>query len=226
MTIFELYLQLAKRGLNVSLFFCGLAVIGILLALKIPFPIAILPFLFLSICYFMIHLYYWQRAKKLAPLPLTGSFPNNHYLIENFDPNYFFFLPNGLLYQKITSQKAYSGRKMIFQSKDGESIYLLLRKNRNEYIIIQNEQVVLRILIEDKSLQELPANEKTIIVRKNGGSGVYFFKKNHLIGQLQKGWMPLDWIHLFRLNTPVLTFLEPLPQNEKIALFLITTIFV
>lgn len=226
MTIDKFYLQLARRGLNFSLFFCGLAAIGILLALKIPFPIAILPFLFLSICYFAIHLYYWQRAKKLSQLPLTGSLPNNHYLIENIDPNYYFFLPNGLLYQKITLHKAYSGKKMVVQSKDGEKIYLLLRKERNEYIIIQNEQVVLRILIEDKSLQEMPTNEKTIIVRKNGGSGIYFYENNHLIGQLQKGWMPLAWIHLFRLNTPVLTFLEPLPMDEKIALFLVTTIFV
>ena len=84
MTIQEFYLQLAKRGLNISLFFCLLAVVFLLLALDIPFPIVVLPFMFLSLCYFFIHLHYWRRAK--IPLPVATVFPANHYLLVSQAP--------------------------------------------------------------------------------------------------------------------------------------------
>lgn len=227
MTIQELYLKLAKRGLHISLFFCSLAIIGVLLALNIPFPIAIFPFMLLSVCYFFIHLYYWHRAKKMVPLDLATVFPANHYLIENHAPNYYFFLPNGLLYQAITLQKLNSGQQVTFMSKESNKrTYTLIRKKRSEQMITHNGHVMLRFLhAKDHILHDGSMNRNTILVRFNGMNGLSFYKNERIIARLQKGWMPLDWLHLFRLNTPVLTFYEPVNDLEKETIFLASTIY-
>lgn len=45
---------------------------------------------------------------------------------------------------------------------------------------------------------------------------------NEMIGRVRKGWMPLEWSHLFKdVNTPVLTFDKALVEEERLVLLAI-----
>ena len=111
-------------------------------------------------------------------------------------------------------------------STNHDRTYIMYRKGRKQHVITNRERVLLRFTGEEKHLfQAVPVYENMIVARYNRMNGLSFYKNERLIATLQKGWMPLDWLHLFRLNTPVLTFYEPVEREEKDAIFLASTFY-
>lgn len=227
MTIKDFYQRQGTRGLNISLFFIGMAIICLLLLRKISFPVVVIPFMLISSIYFVIHLYYWTKAHKTTAIDQEKLAVHDYHLIEFDGSDVYLFRPNGIDQGNIKIHSTIRGIQIEYFDEHGHRNKYFLKKAKNGYQVdAVNRGKRFLIQREKKPLfSRIEIDDEMIFVYYFQINSLTFQKDGRLIARMQKGWMPLAWQQIFRLNTPVVTFYETVDFYEKEAIYLVILLY-
>jgi len=226
MSMKTFYYKLGNQSLNISLFFTMISIIILLILAEHNQPLAACFLLLsLSIFYYMIHLYYFKKSVRLNVKKgyNDGKSGLDVFLIEKASSYTYFFQPNGIANIKIQRKHTLKGLYLIY-FENNRVMFMNIRKENDRSITItfNDGKVIVRIDPKGKEniIGEIIFPQNRFKIKRLPNREIVFYNKYRQLAVNKRGWLPLDWISLFRLNTPVVTFQEKLTSTERAAILL------
>lgn len=230
MSIRDFYYKLSNISLNISFFFTLFAIIATFLLNHQPKPPLLSTiFLYFSIFYYMVHLFY---IKKAIHIHYKVKFINkdthsNVFLLEKAASHEFYlFQPNGISNTKIQLKLRWKG-PVIILTKQSIELTMQLKKGRKGIIAfsINNDDIYGMIFTKDckNIVGKIIFPNYSLLIQRQADRSLIFLKENRQVAMKRKGWLLLEWTSRFRLNTPVITFQERLTWVEKMVIVLAIT---
>jgi hypothetical protein len=233
------------NGSLVSLIPVFLIVIGNILFLQINEIMAlIIPFLFYSFICIQAYLFRLDQSVKIEKSLQSSRqryqtiFDANHLLVlflNTSSPQLFLFFPDGQLAGELKKNNGKTSKMFkritIFTLSNSENKilgYFKVSGRKSEKIEVFDEKKInlghfkkQKQKVMGKGKKELYDATGRFVGAIEGSS--YFMDEQIMsrceqkVGRLRRGWMPLEWSNVFpEPNTPVLSFLDKLPEKNKL----------
>ncbi|MCU9595744.1 hypothetical protein OEV82_15060 [Caldibacillus thermolactis] len=229
MSIKQFYYLLGKQSLHISIYFSLIAYIFLYIYVtRQKLELAIYLLMFLSIFYYSFHLYYLRRSNQtfvqMDPYDHRRlDFPNI-YLIEQDQNNFYFFHPDGVAESIGKIQFTWRGWCLSYFFRDEQKQRFKL-KIKNNQIHFHIDSMNIYITKESRKLYgKIQFVNKTITFTQEKYNEITFYDKYIQIASVKKGWLPTELTKRFRLNIPILCFLERVTTLEKDAIFMVLMI--
>lgn len=222
MSIKQFYYLLGKQSLTIGIYFTILAYIFLYIFLtKQKLELAIYLLMFLSIFYYFLHLYYLRKSNRMiiqiAQLKYDVKDLPEVYLIEQDQSNVYFFQPNGYAQNIGKIHLTWKGWYLTYYFRGQQQLKIKLKIKKNTVYFKIDEFNIFAYLIKEKNKirGKILFENKTITFSKEIFHEINFFLGSNCIVTVKKGWLPVQLTNRFRLNTPIICFLERVNELEK-----------
>lgn len=222
MTIKDYYIKLSNTSFHISLYFLVLAIVWTLVSIYIFDTNVLLSsmiFMIISTIYFSFYKYFDRKSVRIAIYDKENN--QDSYskimLIERDQDCYYFFSPEGrVLFTIMPGKKQY----YINNEQNVEIARIETTSGGTMYFHYKNE-------IYSGSFMNgtIKLADGKVMVKKTSNIGGLFEKNGYKIAEWKRGFLPLNWTTIFRLNIPVLTFHENTIPAERFCIMLLTVIY-
>lgn len=184
----------------------------------------------LSSFYYFFHLYYlWKSNRTFVPIQQNendvSEFPY-FYLIEQDQKHLYFFHPDGVAHNTGKIQLKWKGWYLTYFKQNVQKYNFKLKTNKNNiYFNIADLKISANVTkSKNKIYGEIHLINKVITFSKKRYNEISFYKGHNQIVTVKKGWLPVGMMNRFRLNTPIICFLERVSEVEKDMILLVLMI--
>ncbi|MCU9613606.1 hypothetical protein OEV98_08540 [Caldibacillus lycopersici] len=224
MSIKEYYHRLGNTSLNISLYFIVIGMLlNVYLLMKNQVIYGGILFIAVSFLYYSIHLYYVKKSQKVQ-LQLTKEDDTrilNRYILESNHGCLYYFSPNGIANVKVKLKYTIKGVRFSILEKDNELGYVIYRNKQLQFYLLEKLFFGTVSSNGKHEIGNISIENSEIHLKKSKNNEFKFMKDNQIIAEVKKGWLPISWTKIFRLNTPVLLFQDKVTTEEKLAILLI-----
>lgn len=211
MSLQDFYKKIGQDSLHTSLYFIMLAAFFSLFLIYEGKDVTVISgIIFLSFAYYALSLYYVRKSIAVSSYVRKNEYPfkSGYFLLHRDRHGLYFFSPTGTALYKVRLKRRGNGWEVRFIEGENWKDTAIVKRGGGQLFFNNADGSISGTICRREKRGTFYWGKRQISLIKRTGGEWEAREDNKLLATVKKGWLPVMWTSLFRLNTPVISFYE------------------